>query len=68
MMKIVKKKNSDLRTIASSSEYQRILSLNSPNYNYNINPFLKTTGKNIVNYNSILNNKLMKFEFFFEIL
>ena len=57
-------KNSDLRTMASSSEYQRSLSLNSPNYNYNINPFMNTTGKNIINYNSILNNKLMKFEFF----
>ena len=54
---------SDLRTMTSSSEFQRTLSFNSNKNKGNINPFTSANDKNFF-YNSDLNNKLMKFEFF----
>ncbi len=54
---------SDLRTMTSSSEFQRTLSFNSNKNKGIINPFSSANDKNIF-YHSDLNNKLMKFEFF----
>ena len=54
---------SDLRTMTSSSEFQRYNSISSNKNKGNINPFSSANDK-IIFYHSDLNNKLMKFEFF----
>ena len=54
---------SDLRTMTSSSEFQRYNSFSSNKNKGNINPFSSANDK-IIFYHSDLNNKLMKFEFF----